>query len=79
MNLLNEEYCTKRQLSLSVGVRKTAAHQSSVTFQTYGIYADCKRSERLLKTSGRDAHVVQTIALLSPLICSKNTGKEFLV
>jgi len=37
------------------------------------------REAKDLKPSGRDALVVQTIALLSPLICSKNIGKEFLV
>jgi len=77
MNLLNEELGTKQQISFRLSVRKTVVYQSSVNFKKHGIYTDRKRSGKPLKTSRRDAHVIQTIALLSPLICSKKVQRNF--
>jgi len=51
INSLIEEGHTDRQITSRLGVSKTAVHQAMVTFQKYDIYANCKRSRRLLKTN----------------------------
>ena len=54
INLLSEKGYSERQISIRLGVSKTAVHQAIAKFQKYGIYTDRKRSGRPLKTSSRD-------------------------
>ena len=48
MNLLSEEGYSERQISIRIGVSKTAVHQAIAKFQKCGIYTDRKKSERPL-------------------------------
>ena len=50
-NLVSEEGYSERQISIRLGVRKTAVYQAIAKFQKNGIYTDRKKSERPLKTS----------------------------
>ena len=54
INLLSKEEYSERQISIRIGISKTAVHQAIAKFQEYGIYTDRKKSERSLKTSSRD-------------------------
>ena len=76
INLLSEEGYSERQISIRLGVSKTATHQAIAKFQKYGIYTDRKRSGRPLKTSSRDDHIIKKIAMRSPLSSSKKIRKE---
>ena len=53
-------------------------HQAIPKFQKYGIYTDRKRSGRPLKTSSRNDHIIEKIAVQSPLSSSKKIRKELL-
>ena len=77
-NLFSEEGYSEHQISIRLGVSKTAVHQAIAKFQKYGIYTDRKRSGRPLKTSSRDDHIIKKIALQSPLSSSKKIHKELL-
>ena len=67
INLLSEEGYSERQISIRIGVSKTAVHQAIAKFQKYGMYMDRKRSGRPLKTSSRDHHIIKKIAVRFPL------------
>ena len=54
INLLSEEGYSEHQISIRIGVSKTAVHRAIAKFQKYGIYTDRKKSERPLRTSSRD-------------------------
>ena len=71
INLLSEEGYSERQISIRLGVSKTAVHQAVAKFQKFGIYTDRKRSWRPLKTSSRDYHIITKIAVRFPLSSSK--------
>ena len=78
INLLSEEGYSERQISIRLGVSKTAVHQAIAKFQKYGIYTDRKRSGRPLKTSSGDDHIIKKIAVRFPLSSSKKIRKELL-
>ena len=78
INLLSEEGYLEREISIRQGVSKTAVHQAIPKFQKYGIYTDRKRSERPLKTSTRNDHIIKKIAVRSPLSSSKKMRRELL-
>ena len=59
INLLSEEGYSERQISIRLGVSKTAVHQAIAKFQKYGIYTDRKRRGRPLKPSSRDDHIIK--------------------
>ena len=42
INLLSEEGYSERQISIRLGVSKTAVHQAIAKFQKYGIYMNRK-------------------------------------
>ena len=77
INLLSEEGYSERQISIRLGVSKTAVHQAKAKFQNCGIYTDRKRSGRPLKTSSRDDHIIKQIAVRSPLSSSKKIVRNF--
>ena len=76
MNLLSEEGYSEHQISIRIGVSKTAVHQAIAKFQKCGIYTDRKKSERPLKTSSRDDHIIKKIAVRSPLNSSKKSVRN---
>ena len=78
INLLSEEGHSERQISIRLGVSKTAVHQALAKFQKCAICMDRKRSGRPLKTSSRDEHIIKKIAVRSPLSSSKKIRKELL-
>ena len=78
INLLSEEGHSERQISIRLGVSKTAVHQAIAKFQKYDIFTDRKRSGKPLKTSSKDDHIIEKIAVRSPLSFSKKIRKELL-
>ena len=73
INLLSEEGYSEHQISIRIGVSKTAVHQAIAKFQKYDIYTDRKKSERPLKTSSRDDHIIKKVFGLVCKLLNQNS------
>ena len=64
--ILHKEGQSECLISENVECSKTAVHQAIVKFKICGSYVDTKRSGRPRKTTPRDDHLIQRVAVRSP-------------